>query len=116
MKKILSLLLSMTLVLTLLPSAAFAVMTYTTSEEGVALIAEFEGFRAMPYADDLGNWYIGYGTSCEPADYPYGITEEEALQLLRQSLISAEDSVNRLLMDYGISVTQYQFDAMASMT
>ena len=116
MKKILSLLLSMTLVLTLLPSAAFAVMTYTTSEEGVALIAEFEGFRAMPYADDLGNWYIGYGTSCEPADYPYGVTEEEALQLLRQSLVSAEDSVNKLLMDYGISVTQYQFDAMASMT
>ena len=116
MKKILSLFLSVILMVALLPSAAFAVETYTTSEEGVALIAEFEGFQPTPYSDDLGNWYIGYGTSCEPADYPYGVTEEEAFWLLRQSLISAEDAVNKLLMDYGISVTQYQFDAMVSMT
>ena len=66
------------MVLTLLPSGALAVEIFVTSDEGVALIEEFEGYRDMPYADDRGNWYIGYGTACDPADYPDGITEEEA--------------------------------------
>ena len=35
---------------------------------------------------------------------------------MRDALVVAEDVVNNLLMDYSISVTQYQFDAMVSMT
>jgi len=105
----------MLLVLTLLPAAALAVETYTTSDEGVAFIKEYEGFSAMSYSDD-GAWYIGYGTLCDPADYPAGITEWEAEQLLREALVTAEDRVNTLLMEYGISVTQYQFDAMVDLT
>lgn len=116
MKKILSLFLSAFLVLSLLPSGALAVEAYTTSDEGVALIKSFEGFRDVPYADERGDWYVGYGTACDPADYPYGITEQEADWLLRQELADKEEAVNRLLMDYGILVTQYQFDAMVSMT
>ena len=116
LKKILSLSLCALLLLTLLPSAALAVETFTTSDEGLALIEEYEGFRDMPYSDENGYWYIGYGTSCDPADYPDGVTEEEADELLREVLASKEEAVNRLLLDYGISVTQYQFDAMVSMT
>ena len=117
LKKILSLsLCALLLLLTLLPSAALAVETFTTSDEGLALIEEYEGFRDMPYSDENGYWYIGYGTSCDPADYPDGVTEEEADELLREALASKEEAVNRLLLDYGISVTQYQFDAMVSMT
>ena len=116
LKKILSLSLCALLLLTLLPSAALAVETFTTSDEGLALIEEYEGFRDMPYSDENGYWYIGYGTSCDPADYPDGVTEEEADELLREALASKEEAVNRLLLDYGISVTQYQFDAMVSMT
>ena len=116
LKKILSLSLCALLLLTLLPSAALAVETFTTSDEGIALIEEYEGFRDMPYSDDNGNWYIGYGTSCDPEDYPHGITEGEADELLQEALASKEEAVNQLLLDYGISVTQYQFDAMVSMT
>ena len=114
-KKRLSLGLCLLLILTLLPGAALAVDTYTTSDAGIALIKEFEGFRAMPY-EDRGEWYVGYGTLCDPADYPTGISEEEADRLVRERLVEFEDTVNRLLMDYGISVTQYQFDAMVDMT
>ena len=52
--------LCLVLVLTSLPAAALAVETYTTSEEGIAMIQEFEDFRSMPYEDN-GEWYIGYG-------------------------------------------------------
>ena len=59
LKKILSLSLCVLLVLTLMPAAALAVETFTTSDEGIALIEEYEGFREEPYMDDNGNWYIG---------------------------------------------------------
>ena len=55
-KKITSLCLCVVLVLTLLPAAALAVQTYTTSPSGVAMIEKFEGFRNMPYSDAKGNW------------------------------------------------------------
>lgn len=107
--------LCLVLVLTLLPSAALAVDTYTTSEEGIALIQEFEDFRSMPYEDN-GEWYVGYGTLCDPADYPEGIDEEKGWELMEVFLREKEEIVNDLLMEHNISVTQYQFDAMVSMT
>ena len=113
--KRLSLGLCLALVLTLLPSAALAVETYTTSEEGIALIQEFEDFRSMPYEDN-GEWYVGYGTLCDPADYPEGIDREKGWELMEVFLREKEEIVNELLMENNISVTQYQFDAMVSMT
>lgn len=115
MKKILSLILCAVMVLTMLPGSALAVETFTTSEAGIAFIKEMEGFRAEPY-EDRGKWYVGYGVSCDPADYPLPLTEPEADLLLRQALVSKEDAVNRLLLDYQIQLTQYQFDALVSMT
>lgn len=116
MKKILSLCLSTLLLLSLLPASAMAVDTFDISEEGVAFIKEFEGFRDMPYMDDRGRWYIGYGTSCEAGDYGDGVTEEEADELLREALSSKGADVNRLLLDYAIQLEQHQFDALVSMT
>ena len=114
-KKVISMGLCLLLVLTLLPAAALAVETYTTSDDGIAFIKEFEGFKPTAYSDQ-GEWYIGYGTLCNPADYPGGISEAEAELLLRQAVVTAEDRVNELLITYGIPVTQYQFDAMVDMT
>lgn len=115
MKKILSLILCVAMTLTLLPASALAVETFTTSEAGVAFIKEMEGFRASPY-EDRGKWYVGYGVACEPTDYPVPLTEPEADFLLRQALVSKEEAVNKLLLDYQIQITQYQFDALVSMT
>lgn len=115
MKKILSLALSALLILTLLPSGALAVETFTISGPALYMIEDFEGYREMPY-EDRGAWYIGYGTACDPADYPDGIDQAEAERLLLRELESREEAVNRLLLDYGISVTQNQFDALVSLT
>lgn len=114
MKKFLCLSLCIALLLAVLPSAAYAVETFTTSEEGIAFIKEFEDYRATPYEDN-GKWYIGYGTLCEKGDYPNGISQDEAERLMRECVKVAEDLVNNLLLTYGIAVTQYQFDAMVDM-
>ena len=117
LKKLLALSLCASLSLTLLSGAALAVETFTASEACIALIKEFEGFRSMPYTDDSGEWYIGYGTECEPGDYPAGVTELEADALLRAHLTERDEGlVNGFLVQYGISVTQEQFDALVSMT
>lgn len=115
MKKILSLILCIAMVLTLLPAGAMAVETFTVSEAGVEFIKRFEGFRPEPY-EDRGKWYVGYGVVCDPADYPVPLTEAEADLLLRQALVSKEKAVNDLLLGYQIEINQHQFDALLSMT
>lgn len=116
MKRVLSVFCCAVMLLTLLSGDVLAVQMYTTSEAGLAMIKEFEGYRQNTYSDGRGNWYIGYGTKCEQGDYPNGVTEEEATEILRQALLSKEDAVNDLLRKHMLEVTQYQFDAMVSMT
>ncbi len=108
--------LCLALTLTFLPGAAFAVDTYTTSAECVETIKAYEDIRLTAYTDNSGKWYIGYGSTCDPSDYPNGISVEKAEELLRKDLAVAEDTVNGMLRQYGISVTQYQFDALVDMT
>lgn len=116
LKKLLSLGLCLLLAMTTLSGAAFAVETFTTSDEGVAMIEELEGYREMPYVGTNGKWYVGYGLECDPGDYPAGISREEAERLLREHLVQDEAWVNGFLTQYGVSVTQYQFDALVSLT
>ena len=52
-------------------SAAEEAMVIST--DGLELIKELEGFSSEAYQSG-GQWYIGYGTGCEEADYPDGIT------------------------------------------
>ncbi len=116
MKRLCSLLLAAVLALTLLPAAALAAEEpMTTSAAGAEMIAGFEGYRQYAYYDG-GQWYIGYGTACGRYDYPDGVTEEEALALMQADLQEREAQVNDFLQTYGISLTQYQFDALMSLT
>lgn len=116
LKKILSVLCCLAVLLPILSSDALAVQTFTTSEEGIDFIKNFEGYRQYPYSDSRGEWYVGYGSKCNPADYAAGISEEEATALLRERLAGKEDDVNSLLLRYSIEVNQQQFDAMVSLT
>jgi len=116
MKKFLSMFCCVTLLLTLLSGDALAIQTYTTSEAGLTMIKDFEGYRQFPYADSRGEWYIGYGTKCDPDEYAQGVSEAEATEILRQALMSKEDAVNNLLRKHSVEVSQQQFDAMVSMT
>ena len=68
--------LCLALTLTFLPGAAFAVDTYTTSAECVETIKAYEDIRLTAYTDISGKWYIGFGCTCDPSDYPNGISVE----------------------------------------
>ena len=113
-RRVLSILLGLAALLCLCPAAA-AEGTAEFSEALVTYIKTGEGFLAMPYDGGTG-WYIGYGCVCDPADYPNGITEEEADALLRERMAACAEGVNSFLTRYGIRVTQGQFDALCAMS
>ncbi|WP_046060013.1 lysozyme [Paracidovorax citrulli] len=81
-----------------------------TSAAGIALIEEFEGFRAQAYRDPVGIWTIGYGFTrgVEAGDR---ITRAQADDRLRAELATYEAGVWRAT---GGNVTQAQFDALVS--
>lgn len=85
------------------------------SEAGVQFIKDNEGF-AKYAVWDYGQYSIGYGSRCDPADYPDGITEEEADYLLRVMLADFEKTVDKLLEKSTVSHTQSQYDAIISFT
>jgi lysozyme len=77
---------------------------------GIALLCEFEGFKALPYADVAGNWTVGYGTKITAAQqvkYADGISPANA-QLL---LIESCKQIQSLLPPLD-SLFSYQQDAL----
>lgn len=92
--------------------------SYTTSDEGLALIKGFEGCRLQAYkAVSTEAYYtIGYGHYGPDVEEGMVITQEEADALFRVDLQEFEAYVNKLLNDYSIVVTQHQFDALVSFT
>ena len=85
------------------------------SDEVIDLIKYFEGFSSIPYKD-YGQYSIGYGTACDPAEYPNGITEEEADKLLRAAVEEFESKLNGFTLKNRLTLTQNQFDALLSFT
>lgn len=87
-----------------------------TSDAGLAFIAEHEGLRLTAYPDPgTGGdpWTIGVGHT-GPDVYPgKTITQDEAMELLREDVASAERAVDRLVT---ADITQNQFDALVSFT
>ena len=87
------------------------------SEAGLSLIAEFEGFSAIPYNDPVGHCTIGFGHllhmgNCNSSDGG-NYTRAEAVRLLQQDVRRYEDAVNRLIT---VQLNQNQFDALVSFT
>ena len=79
-----------------------------TSARGIALIVEFEGFRARAYRDPVGIWTIGYGFT-EGVEDGDTTTRAEADARLQRELVKYERAVLRAT---GGNVTQNQFDAL----
>lgn len=84
-----------------------------TSEDGLRLIEEFEGFRPYQYNDGTGVMTIGFGTtSADVSPLPTFLSRSEAEQLLRDKLAKKyEPAVNGL----GVPLNQNQFDALVSL-
>lgn len=108
-KKTLCLILAACLVLAVPALAADNAPALRTSEAGIAFIKDKEGFAQTAYEDSLG-WAIGYGTRCEPGEYPNGITEAEADALLRQHLAETESYIDSAMSSLGVTLNQHQYD------
>jgi lysozyme len=84
------------------------------SVAGLDLLKRSEGFRLQVYTDACGLPTIGYGHKLRrPGDFPNGITQDEAEQILLCDLDDAEAAVNRLVK---VPLTQGQFDALVDFT
>ena len=122
MKRIISLMLSLIIILSLVCVAAPGVSAASemkTSTLGINMIKSFEGFSKMPHYDN-GQWTVGYGTGVSGADLENynanGITEEQATKLLTEYLESFEKSVNSFIDTNNLKLSQQQFDALVSFT
>ena len=81
----------------------------TTSNEGIALIKQFEGCRLTAYKDSVGVPTIGYGHT-RGVRMGQTITQVEALRLLREDLLPVERTLNAL----NVNMPQRTYDALAS--
>ena len=87
-----------------------------TSEKGLALIKEFEGFQSKPYKCPAGVPTIGYGSTfylngSKVKLTDRAITEKEATDLLVKSLVKYEHTVN---VTVKVPLDQNEFDALVS--
>lgn len=82
-----------------------------TSQRGIDLIKEFEGYSERAYMCAGGKYTIGYGHTrgVEPGDT---CTREQAERYLREDLKDAEEAVMALI---SVPLTQNQFDALVSL-
>lgn len=85
-------------------------MTSSISSTGLALIQEFEGFRAEPAQLPDGNWVVGYG-HVRIGDAGDAISQTEAADLLGLDLAPVECLVNAKVNQ---PLNQSQFDALVS--
>ena len=91
----------------------------TSSQQLIDMLKKIEGFAPRPYWD-YSQWTVGYGTRCPDEMLETylnrDITEAEAEALFREMLLSFETEVNKLIQKYGLSLTQYEFDALVAYT
>ena len=85
-----------------------------TSEQGLSLIMQSEGFSACLYICPAGKPTIGYGHVIRAGEeYPAAISTEDAENLLVQDVNNSEQVVGRCVT---IPLRQNQFDALVAFT
>lgn len=88
-------------------------MTRHITDNGMALIRRFEGYRAKSYRDSAGFPTIGYGHLIKPGETFDAIDLHQAVEMLRKDVEGAERSVLRLI---NVPLADDQFDALVSFT
>ena len=88
-----------------LATTAYADTEMTASESCVDFIKQVEGFSARPYYD-YKQHTVGYGTKCPTEKYfdymANGISKTEADVLLRDTVASVADTINKKLIQHFI--------------
>lgn len=86
-----------------------------TSQRGVDLIKQFEGFRANRYLDSVGVPTIGYGTTAAVVKpLPATCTREQAESWLRTGLAKSYEPAVNAIINAGVPLNSNQFDALVS--
>ena len=82
-----------------------------TSQRGIDLIKEFEGYSERVYMCPGGVYTIGYGHTrgVGPGDT---CTREKAEEYLRLDVVEAEETIDTLI---NVPLSQNQFDALVSL-
>lgn len=114
-KRIVCLLLALVLVIGMVPAMAmpaFAASNRSTSNKGIEILKELEGFRDKIYEGNL----IGYGTQVDPALYPNAISKEKATELMKEKLKGIDADINAFAKNNNMNFTQAQHDALASLS
>jgi lysozyme len=86
------------------------------TEKGLGIIKKFESFSPTIYICPAGYPTIGYGHLVKPQEreqFASGINTDQAEELLRQDVRTAERAVLRLIT---VPLTNGQFDALVSFT
>ena len=83
------------------------------SSHCIALIKQFEGLRTTAYKCPAGVWTIGYGHT-EGVKKGDVVTQGVAERLLVRDLEIFAVNLNRAMLAGEVTVTQNQFDALAS--
>ena len=119
MKKNISLVLAIVMVVSLLPLTAFAVgnSNMKASDQIISLIESFEGFSPTAYRGE-GEEYltIGYGHYGADVGKDDVMTQEEADALFRSEIAEYEGYVNSFFTKHNLSYSQQVFDAVLSLT
>jgi lysozyme len=88
-----------------------------TSQAGLELIKQFEGFRAKAYLCSAKVPTIGYGSTRYADGTPVSlrdpaITEAVGLALFKETLVSYEKAVTKAVK---VTLEQFEFDALVSL-
>ncbi len=88
--------------------------TLRTTQEGVRFIQDYESFTPYAYWD-YAQYSIGYGSRCGKDEYPDGITQEEAVQLMRRHIHTIETELDPYLEKNDVRLSDAQYDALISL-
>ena len=81
------------------------------SQVGIDLIKDFEGCYLEAYADIVGVWTVGYGSTGTDICKGLRITAQDAENRLRRHLEKNEAAIERMVT---VPLTQGEFDALCS--
>jgi lysozyme len=81
------------------------------SDSGLSLLQAYEGLMLTAYSDSVGIPTIGYGHT-RNVKIGDEITREQAIDLLREDVVYAENCINNEITQ--VRLSQHQFDALVS--
>lgn len=118
MKRCISVLLAVVMLVSIAPVSAFADSNMTSSKKIKDLIKFWEGCVLTAYKahETEDYWTIGYGHYGSDVYPGMTITEAQANAYFEQDIKAFENAVNRWNDKYDLNLTQNQFDAMVSLT